>query len=104
MLPCLVTSYLIFSSHVKSAVDIHNLAGDIARPRPHEKANKFGNFLRFAKTTQRYGSEKLFSELGGQLSRHFRFDQSRRNRIYGDAARRDFPGDGFGKSDDRSLG
>src|SRR5215470_12495313 len=93
-------SGLTFSSHVEPTVDIDHLSSDISRHRSGEKGDHLGDLFTGAKTTQRYGMQKLLTEFLRQLRRHFGFDEARGDRVDRNSPGGDFPGHRLGKSQD----
>src|SRR5215475_14753294 len=104
MLPSLSHLLTTFSSHIKAAIYTKHLSGNISSPRPGKKSHKLGDFVAGAKTAQGYRMKKILLHLGGQLSSHFGFDETRGNRIYGNTPRGDFPGHGLGESNNACFG
>src|ERR1700752_4054027 len=104
MMPSFFTSWLTFSSHVEPTVDTDNLSGDIPRHGSGEKGDHLGYLFAGAKTTQRYGMQKLLTKFLRQLRRHFGFDKTRGDCVDRDSPGGDFPRHRLGKSQDTGFG
>lgn len=88
-------------SGVNSAVDIEHRAGDVGGAFGAEKHGGGSHFFRFAETASGNLREHLFTR---QIAGHFRFNETGREDVDGDAAFRDLAGEGFGRADDAGFG
>jgi hypothetical protein len=67
--------------HIHAAIDIENLAGDIAGVVGGQKLYGVGYIGHLYQPRQWNPGSQLFAGLGGQCLRHCRFDESRCNCI-----------------------
>jgi len=68
-------------SHIHAAIDIENLAGDIAGVVGGQELYGVGYSGHLSQPRQWNPGSQLLTGLGGQCLRHCRFDESRRNGI-----------------------
>jgi hypothetical protein len=85
--------------HVHAAVDVKNLAGNVASFVARKEDDRCGDFVVCAESAERDQRFHFFLQLGRERIGHRRFDEAGRDGIDGDAARSDFDGDGARETD-----
>src|ERR1700683_1115159 len=86
-------------AHVQAAVDVENLAGDVAGFIAGEEDDGGGDVAIRAETTERdHGLHFVFYFLRERIS-HGRSDEAGGDRVHRDTARSDFNGDGAREAD-----